>query len=140
MKANNANISKQSHIKGFAHIGIPVESVATSIDFYEKLGFEITEQHELHGDHGNTLVAFLSAGNAVVELYQQPQAIPAKKAGSVDHFAVLITDQDLMLERLKMLNIQLLVPPTTLPFGEKGVVYFMIEGPDKEKIEFDYYL
>lgn len=63
---------------------------------------------------------------------------PVKKAGAIDHFAINCTDIDgaykFALEKgYKVVSDGI----EALPFWEKGIRFFIIEGPNKERVEID---
>ena len=117
---------------GVQHIGIPAGDLAVTCKFYEELGFENVHQAEF--GEGPQHVCFLKYQNLVLECYDE--ANPVGHAGAIDHFAINCTDIDaaykLALEKgYKVVSNEI----ETLPFWEKGVAFFIIEGPNKEVIE-----
>lgn len=75
----------------------------------------------------------------VIETYENKTA--KMEAGAVDHIAINVKDIEKVYERIGQTGLN-----TTkdiihfLPFWEKGVRFFTIEGPNREKIEFSQYL
>ena len=63
------------------------------------------------------------------------------QAGAVDHIAIDVKDIEKvysMIDRAGLNSTQDTIH--FLPFWEKGVKFFTIEGPNKEKVEFSQYL
>ena len=108
------------------HIGIPVKDMEKSCDFYTKLGFSKAEHHNLPD---KTKVTFMKLADTLT----------SNKAGAIDHFAIHVASLSDIMKDLNKHGIHLVDGPTKLPFGSNGVTYIIIEGPDKERIEFDEY-
>lgn len=129
-------------ITGLQHLGVPVTDIARSKTFYTWLGFHESMVTTLHTESGDIQVAMMQAGTLVLELYQLPNnalvEISTRKHGHVDHFALAVDDIQQVFDTVKATG---LVPlehaPVFLPFWDKGVYYFNIEGPDGEKVEFN---
>lgn len=116
---------------GVQHIGIPTNNIEETICFYEQLGFHVA----LLTRNGDETVAFLQMHNLVIETYENKSAV--MQAGAVDHIALDVKDIDSLFELVKAKNFHLLDDHVNgLPFWEKGVRFFTILGPNKEKIEF----
>ena len=124
------------NIKDFAtgvqHIGIPTNDIEQTISFYHSLGFATA----LRTVNGTEEVAFLQLHNLVIETYQNRQAVMSY--GAIDHIAIDVKNIDGLFDAMKaagsfkMLDSQV----NGLPFWERGVKFFTIEGPNREKIEF----
>ena len=129
------NVNEQ--LNGIQHIGIPTNNIEATVHFYEKMGFE-TALRTLNEEAGEK-VAFLKLGSLVIETYENKAA--KMKAGAIDHVAIDVKDIERVYEMIDREGMN-----TTndiihfLPFGENGVRFFTIEGPNKEKIEFSQYL
>ena len=129
------NLKEQ--LNGVQHIGIPTNDIEKTIEFYQKLGFEIAFQTV--NEEANEKVAFLKLHTLVIETYENKAA--AMQAGAVDHIAIDVKDIEnvySMLDRAGLNSTQDTIH--FLPFWEKGVKFFTIEGPNKEKVEFSQYL
>ena len=132
---------------GVQHIGIPTNDIKKTIEFFQLLGFDIAYRTI----NGPEEVAFLQLHNLVIETYQNSQA--KMEYGAIDHIAIDVKNIEALFKEVKavaekeqekaaskkqaaplfsMLDTQV----NGLPFWEKGVKFFTIEGPDKEKIEF----
>ncbi len=127
----------QTYTTGIQHIGIPTNDIEKTIEFYKKLGFE-TALQTINEEAGEK-VAFLKLKTLVIETYENKQAKLTN--GAIDHVAINVKDIEEVYHYIeeKQMN-------TTndeihfLPFWEKGVRFFTIEGPNKEKVEFSQYL
>lgn len=127
----------QTYTTGIQHIGIPTNDIEKTIEFYKKLGFE-TALQTINEEAGEK-VAFLKLKTLVIETYGNKQAKLTN--GAIDHVAINVKDIEEVYHYIeeKQMN-------TTndeihfLPFWEKGVRFFTIEGPNKEKVEFSQYL
>lgn len=116
---------------GIQHLGIPTNNMEETIQFYEQLGFKVV----LKTINGDETVAFLQMHNLVIETYENKTA--AMQPGAIDHIALDVKNIDALFEVVKSKNFQLLDAQVNgLPFWEKGVRFFTIIGPNKEKIEF----
>lgn len=131
---------------GVQHIGIPTNDIKKTIEFFQLLGFEVA----FRTINGPEEVAFLQLHNLVIETYQNHQA--KMEYGAIDHIAIDVKNIDALFEEVKAKAIEAEKVATEkqatslfrmldtqvngLPFWEKGVKFFTIEGPNKEKIEF----
>ena len=128
------------------HIGIPTNDIKKTIEFFQLLGFDIA----FRTINGPEEVAFLQLHNLVIETYQNHQA--KMEYGAIDHIAIDVKNIDALFEEVKAKAIEAEKVATEkqatslfrmldtqvngLSFWEKGVKFFTIEGPNKEKIEF----
>lgn len=117
---------------GIQHIGIPTNDIKATIAFYEQLGFQVVFQTINQGES----VAFLQLGNLVIETYENKSAV--MQAGAIDHIALDVKDIDALYRVVKGKHFLLLdnQQVNSLPFWEHGVKFFIIQGPNKERIEF----
>lgn len=116
---------------GIQHIGIPTNDIEETIQFYERLGFHVI----LATRNNDVTVAFLQLHNLVIETYENKSA--TMQPGAIDHISLDVKNIDEMFEIVKLKNFNLLDHGVQcLPFWEKGVKFFTILGPNKEKIEF----
>ena len=102
-------------VTGIAHIGIPTNDIEKTIEFYKRLGFQVLL--ETYNEKACEKVAFLQLQNYSIETFENHQAAMAD--GAYQHVALDVTD-----------GIE------ALPFWDNGVKFFMIKGPNEEKIEF----
>lgn len=116
---------------GIQHIGIPTNDIEETIQFYERLGFHVA----LATKNNDVTVAFLQLHNLVIETYENKLA--TMQSGAIDHIALNVRSIDELFELMKQKDFHLLDHGVkSLPFWEKGVKFFTILGPNKEKIEF----
>lgn len=116
---------------GIQHIGIPTNDIEETIQFYERLGFHVA----LATKNNDVTVAFLQLHNLVIETYENKSA--TMQSGAIDHIALNVSSIDELFELMKQKDFHLLDHGVkSLPFWEKGVKFFTILGPNKEKIEF----
>ena len=119
---------------GIQHIGIPTGNMGATLVFYKELGFEIV--------HSNTIpdttnqVFFLQLHNIVIEAYEDDN--PAMVYGAIEHIALDVSDIEETYQMICDKNLNTLNDTIhNLPFWDKGIKYFIIEGPNKEKVEFN---
>ncbi|MBS6194049.1 MAG: VOC family protein [Clostridiales bacterium] len=119
-------------VSGIQHIGIPTSDIEQTIAFYEKLGFQT--------EHRNTVpangapVAFLRLKNLVIETYGEGGN---GLDGAINHFALDCTDIEAAYQWAKEQGFVILSEGIEeLPFWENGVAFFIIQGPNLERIEF----
>ena len=120
---------------GVGHVGVPVSSLEKSIEFYEKLGFHPA----FRGNVGGSLVAMMEQNGLIFELFQQPtemDAVMPRDTGCIDHLAISVNDIDKAYADITALGMKVIDGICQIPCWENGTKYFMIEGPDKERIEF----
>ena len=117
-------------VTGYDHIGIPSNDVDETRRFFETLGFESRYETENNGK-----VVFMGCGDVIVELYDK-HGEAALKRGAVDHVALRVNDVDAVYEELKKTEYPIVEGPAFLPYWENGVRYVVVEGPDKEAVEF----
>lgn len=123
----------KNYLTGLQHIGIPVKDLEKSILFYESLGFVVTGRE--HNPVSSQPVAFMELGGFVVELYGAAETMDC--AGSIDHIALNVHNIDELVEVIRAGEYTCITDKIEpLPFWEKGIRYFIIEGPSKERIEF----
>lgn len=131
------NMNLHDNLTGIQHIGIPTNDIEETITFYKKLGFEIALQTV--NKEADEKVAFLRLNTLVIETYENKAA--KMESGAIDHIAIDVKDVESVYQWINENDMN-----TTkdilhfLPFWENGVRFFMIEGPNKEKIEFSQYL
>lgn len=124
-------------MNGIQHIGIPTNDIEATINFYEKLGFEIALRTV--NEEAGEQVAFLKLQTLVIETYENKAA--KMKAGAIDHVAIDVKDIEKVYELVNQAGLNTTQDQIHfLPFWENGVRFFTIEGPNKEKVEFSQYL
>ena len=127
----------REQLNGVQHIGIPTNDIEKTMEFYQKLGFEIAFQTV--NEEANEKVAFLKLYTLVIETYENKAA--AMLAGAVDHIAIDVKDIEKVYAMVNQAGLNSTQDAIHfLPFWENGVKFFTIEGPNKEKVEFSQYL
>ena len=109
-----------------------VNDLDAALAEYESLGFK--KAHTKVNPNGQQ-VAFMQCGNLIVETYDKEGA--AMEAGAINHIAVDVHNIDELHKIIKAKGFKFIQDKVTpLPYWEKGIKYFSIEGPNKETIEF----
>jgi len=124
------NLAKnfKENTTGIQHLGIPTENLEKTVAFYHGLGFETTWT--------NGEVAFLQLGTLVIETYKADTA--AKLNGAIDHVALNVHDIEAAWRDAQACGYETEDKEINfLPFFEKGVRFFTIIGPNREKVEFN---
>ena len=120
---------------GLQHIGIPTGDMEKTCAFYTELGFE--EIYETRLSEVQRVV-FLRFSNLVLECYEGECA---GRAGAVDHIAIDCRDVEAAYALAKEKGYSIVSDGMEeLPFWEKGVRFFTMEGPDAVKVELNQYL
>ena len=133
-------MSISENVTGFQHLGVPVSNIEKSIEFYSRIGFKVLSRYELQEDGGTTYVAFIDLKNFCIEIYQPAAGFdPGRgETGPVDHFALNVADVDQAFEQIKSLGFEPMSDaPVQLPLQKNGIRFFIIQGPDGEKVEFN---
>ena len=127
----------KNYSTGVQHIGIPTNDIDKTVEFYHKLGFETA--FETVNKEADEKVVFLKLGTLVVETYENHTA--ALRAGAIDLVALDVKDIEDIYQYINEAGLNTTQDSIHfLPFWEKGVKFFTIEGPNKEKVEFSQYL
>lgn len=127
------NLSKnfKENTTGIQHLGIPTEDIEKTVAFYHDLGFETSWT--------NGEVAFLQLGTLVIETYKVDAA--AKVNGAIDHVALNVKDIEAAWRDAQACGYETEDTEINfLPFFEKGVRFFTIIGPNREKVEFNQFV
>lgn len=121
----------EKYISGLQHIGIPVRDLGEMLRFLKSLGFrEIRREIQPGGEP----VAFLECQNLMLEVYQDLKAV--RQAGRIDHIALGVKDIAGLFKMIVKEGYCIREGICELPFWEKGIQYFVIEGPEGLKLEF----
>lgn len=122
----------QENVTGIQHLGIPTADLEKTIAFYHSLGFvTIYEQKDF--------VAFLQLGTLVIETYAAEK--PAMANGAIDHVALNVKDIEAAWRDAQVCGYETADKEINfLPFFEKGVKFFTIIGPNREKVEFNQFM
>jgi len=121
-------------ITGVQHIGIPTAQYEATLNFFGKLGFSV--ELATVNPVSDCKVAFLTCEGVTLEIYQVPES--SMSYGSVDHIALNVFDIEEAYIIAEECGFKILEDDIQfLPFWNNGVRFFTVEGPNKEKIEFN---
>lgn len=127
----------REQLNGVQHIGIPTNDIENTIEFYQKLGFEIA--FRTVNEEANEKVVFLKLHTLVIETYENKAAV--MQSGAIDHIAIDVKDIEKVYAMINQAGLNSTQDTVHfLPFWENGVKFFTVEGPNKEKVEFSQYL
>ncbi len=125
---------------GLQHIGLPVRDFEGSLAFYGDLGFEA---QALKRNMGGYHCAMISLGSCMLEIYESlapdKNGVAARKDGKIDHIALSCEPDMLeaMFTECQESGFEILTNGIeSTEIWESGGRYFIIEGPDGERIEF----
>ena len=122
----------REQLNGVQHIGIPTNDIENTIEFYQKLGFEIA--FRTVNEEANEKVVFLKLHTLVIETYENKAAV--MQSGAIDHIAIDVKDIEKVYAMINQAGLNSTQDTVHfLPFWENGVKFFTIEGPNKEKVE-----
>jgi len=113
------------------HIGIKVTDIEKSEKFYKEVfKSEVCKRYEKWG----MKFVFLKFKDTdiTIELIQDPNYIK-RETGMIEHIAFGIEDMEKEIERLKKMDIKIIIEEP-LDFDGGKILFF--EGPDKEMLEF----
>ena len=120
-------------IVGVAHIGLPTNDLKKTIEFYKSLGFEVIL--ETYNEKAKEKVAFLQIQNYCIESFENGHAVMAD--GAYQHVALDVRDIEEMYKKICENGYEVITDGIEqLPFWDNGVKFFMIKGPNEERIEF----
>jgi len=130
-----STLSLNENITGLGHMGLPTLDMDATIKFYRFWGFRIIHTKLNAGN----IVNFIRKGNCIIETYEDKAAV--KAWGAIQHIALNVQNADEAFplvkaicerEGYKMIDDHVMA----LPFWDKGIRYFNIEGPNHEVVEF----
>ena len=120
----------REQLNGVQHIGIPTNDIENTIEFYQKLGFEIA--FRTVNEEANEKVVFLKLHTLVIETYENKAAV--MQSGAIDHIAIDVKDIEKVYAMINQAGLNSTQDTVHfLPFWENGVKFFTIEGPNKKK-------
>jgi catechol 2,3-dioxygenase-like lactoylglutathione lyase family enzyme len=130
------------HINRLQHIGIPVTDLDRSATFYKRLGFTDVMHAGFDYNGGKGKVKMMQLKDITLELYQMPEPelaqIRTRQNGRIDHIAFDVDDIEQTYAVLKNGGFFIVEPqPVFMPFWKKGCRYFIMLGPDGERLEFN---
>ena len=127
----NLRESFKKIVTGIQHLGIPTRNIRATMDFYRNLGFETIWE--------NGEVAFMQLGTLVIETYLAEET--AQRNGAIDHVALNVNDIEAAWRDAQACGYETQDTEINfLPFFERGVKFFTIIGPNREKVEFNQFL
>ena len=129
-------------IGGWSHLGIPVTNIQKSVEFYNLFGFHEVSKEKVKENNEYTIISMMERDGLILELYQLSEKdlekIKQRRHGYIDHIAFNVKDAQRAYLELKEKGLKLIEDnPIAVPCWDKGSLYFMIEGPDGEKLEFN---
>lgn len=125
------------YAEGLQHLGLPTNDMESTVRFYEGLGFE--NVYATVNEAANEKVCFLRLRNLTIEAYENGKALG--KSGAIDHMAIDTSDIEAAYALAKEQGYEIVSNGIeALPFWEHGVKFFIILGPNGERIEFNQYL
>ena len=128
----NTKTTLMDYCSGIQHIGIPSVDMDQTCKFYEELGFERAFETIIRGSQR---VVFLRFANVVVEAYEASQACDT---GAIDHIAIDCQDIEGAYAFAREKGYKIVSEGIeALDFWENGVRFFILEGPNNERIEID---
>ena len=120
-----------ARVTGLQHIGLPTNDMAATVAFYQSLGFTVAHQADNEGEK----VCFLTLAGVCIEAYENGRAVG--RPGAIDHIALDVDDIEAAWDAVRAAGYQPREPAIrTLPFWERGVSFFNIQGPNGETVEF----
>lgn len=127
-----------TQIIGLSHIGVYTKDITISIKFYQEfLGFRLEYTKNLVKEDGTTKLAFLEAGNCIIELIQPSKLglVDQRTAGIVDHVALSVADIDAVISNLKAAGVVFETETATTVALKNGAKNVFFSGPSGERIE-----
>lgn len=122
---------------GLQHVGLPTNDLKATIAFYEGLGFETV--YQVRNEAAGEDVAFLRLKNLTIEAYENGQA--AMQSGAIDHIAIDVDDVEAAYRLAQEQGYRIVSNGVEfLPFWQNGVKFFILLGPNQERVEFNQYL
>lgn len=122
---------------GLQHMGLPTNDLKATIAFYESLGFETV--YQVKNEAAGEDVAFLRLKNLTIEAYENGRA--AMRSGAIDHIAIDVDDVEAAYRLAQEQGYQIVSNGVEfLPFWQNGVKFFILLGPNQERVEFNQYL
>ena len=115
------------------HLGLRVTDLATSLDWYLALGYQVVGRVEL--DDGATLTMLRFPGEAAVslELVHRPADGPVDVGSGFNHLVVQVDDLNEALPSLRAAGMD--PEPVQAPGGEEGPRTSWLTDPDGYRIE-----
>lgn len=113
------------------HLGIPTHDIKASVQFYERLGFEVINEEK----KAAIPVVFLKSGNLLIESYQIAGPI-ANITGAIDHLCINTDDLETAYQTMKNYGYEFAQEEVEeLPYWSNGIRFFKVYGPSREIVE-----
>lgn len=125
-------------VKAFHHVGIPTTDMDATLSFYQSFGAKIVYEKKDKFEGRPIRVVLLNFCGVLIECYERP--ITEKRAGAIDHLAFEVECVEEMYALCKE-NGYRLMDDCAQKIGEstywpKSTRWFIVYGPNEEKIEF----
>lgn len=118
---------------GIQHIGLPTDRFDETCAFYKKLGFVC--RHETAVPGGGRVAFYELDDSFMMEIYEETSV--AGISGAINHVAIDCTDIETAYASANAAGLTVVSNGIeSLPFWKNGVKFFIIEGPNKERVEF----
>ena len=131
--------SENKNTIGLGHLSIFTMDMNKSIHFYtDFLQFDVIYKSTfVDGNLGKTKYTLIKAGSCIIEVLEpeHKQHVHENLRGTVDHFAIEVSDLDKLITKLTKKKVQFRTEKYSIDeliFGLKGI---FIEGPNGEWIE-----
>ncbi len=127
-----------SFIEGLHHIGMPTTDMDVTLRFYTDFGGKVIFEKE-DVDNGEPIrICLIDFFGTVIECYER--TVTPKCVGAVDHVAFKIHDIDTMYSICKENGYRFMEDCAktvgSSSYWPKAVRWFIVYGPNEEKIEF----
>lgn len=136
--------NREKNVEGWAHLGLPVTHIDASEAFYSGLGFKNVMTCTIPNDNPDDVIfiTMMENNGFIIELYQLPKSnleeIRNRKNGQIDHVSLAVDDIQSTFEDALQAGYAILSDGIeTLPIWDNGCSYFIIAGPDNERVEFN---
>lgn len=132
---------RENNLNGLSHVGIRVNDIIPSENFYQQLGFKVFSKDRVPLGDVEIELSTWSYGDFELELVKlhgaDPQEVFERKDGLIDHIAMQVRDINQAFDELRSSGLETLEnEPVELPIFKNGVKYFTVRGPTDEKIQF----
>ena len=125
-------------VKGLHHVGMPTADMGSTVAFYQSFGAKITYEKKDEYDGHPIRVVLMNFGGVLIECYERP--VTEKRAGAIEHLAFEVERIEEMYSLCKEKGYRLM-EDCAQHIGEstywpEGARWFIVYGPNEEKIEF----
>ena len=118
---------------GIQHIGLPTNCFDETCAFYKTLGFVC--RYETVAPSGVRVAFYELDGSFMMEIYEDSNV--AGMSGAINHVSIDCTDIETAFASANAAGLKIVSDGIeALPFWSNGVRFFIIEGPNKERVEF----